>query len=209
MIITQSSHNLLQPARSNYSNPNSYSLLSEMTLSLFATDPDTIHLDEALQKHDKDKFLEAMAKELKDHIKRKNWKAVPLKYIPKDKSCLPMVWPMKRKKNPLGKVIKYMASLCVGGHRSIDFIDYWYTYSPVVSWQTIRLIFILAIVNNWHVRSIDFVLAFSQADVKTDIFLKTTLSTCQLSYSRSTKCHWPFYSSLQIDEKFICPERCG
>ena len=83
-----------------------------------------------------------------------------------------MVWPMKRKKNPLGEVIKYTARICVGGHRSIEFIDYWDTYSPVVSWQTIRLIFTLAIVNNWHVRSIDFVLNFPQADVKIDIFLK-------------------------------------
>ena len=54
----------------------------------------------------------------------------------------------------------------------MEFVDYWDTYSPVVSWQTIRLIFILAIVNDWHIQSIDFVLAFPQADVKTDIYMQ-------------------------------------
>ena len=45
-------------------------------------------------------------------------------------------------------------------------------YSPVVSWQTIRLVFVLAIVNNWHIHSIDFVMAFPQADIKTDIYMQ-------------------------------------
>ena len=59
-----------------------------------------------------------------------------------------------------------------GGHKPVEFVDYWNTYSPVVSWQTVRLIFALAIANNWHIRSVDFVLAFPQAKVKTDIYLK-------------------------------------
>ena len=62
--------------------------------------------------------------------------------------------------------------MCAGGHRSIDFTDYWNSYSPVVSWQTIRLILTLAIINNWHIHSIDFVMAFPQADIKTDIFMR-------------------------------------
>ena len=96
---------------------------------------------------------------------------VPLRSIPKGKTPIPMVWSMKRKRNPIGKVVKWKARLCAGGHKSTEFIDYWDTYSPVVSWQTIRLVFTLAIVNNWHIRSVDFVLAFPQADVKTDIYM--------------------------------------
>ena len=52
-----------------------------------------------------------MTTELKSHIKRKHWKIIPLKAVPKGKRCLPMVWSMKRKKNPLGEVIKYKARL--------------------------------------------------------------------------------------------------
>ena len=83
-----------------------------------------------------------------------------------------MVWAMKRKRNPLGKITKWKARLCAGGHRSVEFVDYWDTYSPVVAWQTIRLVFTLVIVSHWYIHSIDFVLAFPQADVKTDIYMR-------------------------------------
>jgi hypothetical protein len=79
---------------------------------------------------------------------------------------------MKRKRNPIGIIIKWKARLCAGGHRSIEFVDYWTTYSPVVSWNTVRLIIVMALVNNWHMQSIDFVLAFPQAPIKTDIFMR-------------------------------------
>ena len=67
---------------------------------------------------------------------------------------------MKRKRNPLGVIVKCKARLCAGGHRSIESIDYWATYSPVVSWITVRLMIVFAILNDWHMESIDFVLAF-------------------------------------------------
>jgi hypothetical protein len=57
------------------------------------------------------------------------------------------------------------ASLC------IPFVDYWNTYSPVVSWNTVRILIVMALLNGWHMRSIDSVLAFPQAPVKTDIYL--------------------------------------
>ena len=58
-----------------------------------------------------------------------------------------MVWLMKRKRNPIGDITKWKARLCAGEHRSINFVDYWDTYSPVVSWQIILLMFTLAIFN--------------------------------------------------------------
>lgn len=83
-----------------------------------------------------------------------------------------MVWSMKRKRNPIGEVVKWKARLCAGGHRSIDFVNYWATYSFVVSWSTVQLMIVLALINDWQMQSIDFVLAFPQAPVKTDIYMK-------------------------------------
>ena len=40
------------------------------------------------------------------------------------------------------------------------------TYSPVVTWQLVQLILILATVNKWHTQQIDFVMAYTQADIK-------------------------------------------
>ncbi|CAJ1948810.1 unnamed protein product [Cylindrotheca closterium] len=42
----------------------------------------------------------------------------------------------------------------------------------MVSWSTVRLMVIFALINNWHMESIDFVLAYTQAPIKTNIFMQ-------------------------------------
>ena len=113
-----------------------------------------------------------MQKELEDHVLRKHWKAIPLNFLPPNKRPLPMVWSMKRKHNRLGEINKWKARLCAGGHKSIENVNYWATYSPVVSRSAVRLILVLELINNWTMRSIDFVMAFPQAHTKTDIYMK-------------------------------------
>ena len=83
-----------------------------------------------------------------------------------------MVWFMKRKRNLLGEITKWKARICASGHKSIEFVDYWPTYYPVVSWQTIRMVLTLALIKDWHIRSVDFVVTYPQADIKTDIYMK-------------------------------------
>jgi hypothetical protein len=164
---------LLQPDFEALAEPHPLALLTEnVSASLASSDPDTMHLDDALRQPDRDKFIEAMSKELNDHISRKHWKIVPLRSVPKHKHVIPMVWSMKRKRDPAGEITKWKARLCAGGHRSKEFVDYWSTYSPVVSWNTVRLLVTFALLNDWHMQSIDFVLAFPQAPVKTDIYMK-------------------------------------
>ena len=50
--------------------------------------------------------------------------------------------------------------------------NYWDTYSPVVSWTTIKLMFTIALIKHLHTRFIDFTLAFPQADVEVPIFME-------------------------------------
>ena len=71
-----------------------------------------------------------------------------------------------------GGIVKWKAHLCAGGHCSVEFVDYWSTYSHVVSWQTIQLIFTLAIINAWHTHSIDFVMAFPQTNMKNNKYMR-------------------------------------
>ena len=51
-------------------------------------------------------------------------------------------------------------------------VDYWETYAPVVNWLSVRLLLILSVIHGWHSRSIDFVLAFPQADLKEDVYME-------------------------------------
>ena len=41
-----------------------------------------------------------------------------------------------------------------------------------MSWNTVRPILSIGLINYWHMQYIDFVLAFLQATVKTDIYMK-------------------------------------
>ena len=49
--------------------------------------------------------------------------------------------------------------------------NYWDTYSPVVKWMSIRTMLTIALIKKLHTRSIDFTLAFPQADVDVEIFM--------------------------------------
>jgi hypothetical protein len=163
----------LQPDTEAFSEPHPLAFIMDHVIAFIGSDPDTMHLEEALKQPDREQFIQAMHKELNDHVDRKHWKVIPMKAVPKDKIPIPMVWSMKRKRNPIGTIIKWKARLCAGGHKSIELVDYSMTYSPVVSWNTVRLIIVMALVNNdWYMQSIDFVLAFPQAPIKTDIFMR-------------------------------------
>ena len=50
-------------------------------------------------------------------------------------------------------------------------MNYWNTYSPVVSWSSVRIMLTLSKLHEMCTRSIDFTLAFPQADVKATIFV--------------------------------------
>ena len=160
-----------EPISNTMAEPNPFAMMSSFVATSSGSDPDTLTLAEALRQPDREEFLKAMNKELTDHIDRKHWKVVPLKSVSRGKKPIPMVWSMKRKRDPLGNITKWKARLCAGGHRSVEFVDYWSTYSPVVSWSTVRILITMALVNDWKMRSIDFVLAFPQAPVKTDIYM--------------------------------------
>ena len=77
-------------------------LICERIFAYITTDPDTMTIAEALRQPDRDKFLVAMHKELNDHISRGHWTVLPTKNVPSHKKRLPMVWTMKRKRNPIG-----------------------------------------------------------------------------------------------------------
>ena len=65
--------------------------------------PDTMTLAKSLQQPDLNKFIKAMEKEVRYQIDCKHWKVIPLRSIPSSKYYIPMMWSMKRKRDPLGK----------------------------------------------------------------------------------------------------------
>ena len=139
--------------------------------------PDAMPLNVAMQQPDRDKFIAAMARELGQHTELKHWKIIHKSQVLKNAKPIPMVWTLRRKRDPAGEILKWKAHLCAGGHRQVIGDTYWSTFAPVVLWTTVRCVFIMALLMGWYMRSIDFVMAYMQADVKTDIFMQLPAGT--------------------------------
>ena len=136
------------------------------------SDPDTFGLSQARREPDWSQFSAAMIKEVEDHEKRGHWIVVPLDSVPKDLRIIDAVWSFKRKRLPTGQILKYKARLCAHGGQQTFGVNYWDTYSPVVTWYSIRTMLIIALINGWHTRQIDFILAFPQATLTVDIYMR-------------------------------------
>ena len=69
----------------------------------------------------------------------------------------------------MGKATKYKARICAHGGMQEKGINYWEKYAPVLQWMSIRIMLTLAGIENLHKKSIDFVLAYPQANLDMDI----------------------------------------
>ena len=137
------------------------------------SNPDTMYFDEGMKQPDREQFLHAVVKEVNDHITRKHWKLIPRSQVPKGVKVLPSVWSLKRKREiKTRQVYKWKARLNVHGGRQEKEINYWETFAPVVTWITIRLLLILTIINKWKSRQVDFILAYPQANIETDMYME-------------------------------------
>ena len=114
-------------------------------------------------------------KEVNGHIYNTHWKLVPIESVPEDTNILPSVWSMRRKINIVtNEITKYKARLNVHGGKQTFGENYFDTYVPVVTWFAIRLLIICAIVLNWQLRQVDFIMAYSQAPNECDMYLQLT-----------------------------------
>ena len=138
-----------------------------------SSDPDIMYMHEAMKRPDKKEFITAMQKEVEDQMMNGNFSIVHKSSVPKDKVILPAVWQMRRKRDiKTRQVKKYKARLNIDGSRMKHGIHYDQTYAPVASWNSIRLLLILVATMGWHTQQIDYVLAFPQAPVEKEIYMK-------------------------------------
>jgi hypothetical protein len=79
-----------------------------------------------------------------------------------------------RRKHDLttNKVIKHKARLNLHGGKQVYGMNYFETYAPVVTWFTIRLMIVFGIIFCWALQQVDFVMAYPQAPVETDIYME-------------------------------------
>ena len=102
-----------------------------------------------------------------------NYTIVPLAKVPKGKTILPAVWQMKRKRDIKTRAVKkWKARLNIDGSRIRKGIHYEQSYAPVASWNSIRLLLTMTAVHGWHTKQLDYVLAFPQAPVEKELYMR-------------------------------------
>jgi hypothetical protein len=80
---------------------------------------------------------------------------------------------MQRQRDLTTNEIKsHKARLNRHGGKQVYGMNYFETYAPVVTWFAIRLMIVFGIIFSWSLRQVDFVMAYPQAPIETDIYME-------------------------------------
>ena len=114
-----------------------------------------------------------MTKEVDDHIAHKHWEVIPKSQVPKGTRSLDMVWGMWcKRKISSREIYEWKARLNVHGGQQQYRVNYWETYAPIVTWQTLWFFFVLGLLCGWHSRQINFIMAYPQAPTEVPLYMK-------------------------------------
>ena len=114
-----------------------------------------------------DGYWKAAEVEIETLLKNETWEEVDRESW---MNVIKSTWAFKCKRYPDGRVKKLKARFCVRGDQQIQGVDFNETFSPVVSWNTVRLMLILSQVMNLANVQVDYVAAFTQAPIDTDVY---------------------------------------
>jgi hypothetical protein len=137
-----------------------------------AASNETFTYKQAMHEKDYRDFVKAMIKEVDDHENKNHWTIMNRRDMPTDAKTIMAIWSFKQKRLPDGTLNKHKACLCAHGGMQTWGQNYWETYAPVVNWASVRLILAIAKIHGLSSKSIDFVLAFPQADLEIPVYME-------------------------------------
>ena len=133
-----------------------------MALGAKSNSVDTFTWAEAMNGPNAEGFTKAATIEYETLKKMEVWDVVtrqPWMHV------LPGTWTFRVKRFTDGAIRKLKARFCARGDRQIQGVDYFDTWAPVVSWNTIRLLLVLSAVLDLATRQVDYTAAFVHAEI--------------------------------------------
>ena len=109
-----------------------------------------------------DSFYEEMVTEMNMLDGIDPWEIVPRDNVG-NSNILDTTWAFKVKRYPDGSIRKCKAKICVRGNQQEYGYNYFDMYAPAVSWNTVRLLIIVAALLGLSTKQVDYTLAFVQA----------------------------------------------
>ncbi|KAI2489482.1 hypothetical protein MHU86_25099 [Fragilaria crotonensis] len=136
-----------------------------------SADTPTLRDIQRLSPQEIDLWYEAMDIELDALRKKDAMSEINRSDVPKGHQIIRSTWAFRRKRRPNGEIHKLKARFVVRGDLQVlDASEG--TYSPVVDWSTVRLLFILTVAQQLKSTTIDFNAAFVQSDLPEPIYLE-------------------------------------
>jgi len=132
---------------------------------------ETLTQSAMLKALDKPEFIKAQVAEIDTLHAAGVFSYHPIHTLPPKARLLNAIWIYRRKRTPSGVFCKCKARLCTAGSQQQYGIDYWNTYTPVMSWSSVRLLLTLSHIHKWHSTQIDFTQAFTQPPIKEDVYM--------------------------------------
>ena len=121
----------------------------------------------------------AMNQEMQSITDHKVWTLVKR---PKDRRILTNRWVFKKKLNENSEVTSYKARLVVKGFNQKHGEDYDSTFSPVVSFDSVRILLAHSAENNCKIHHVDVSTAFLNGDLDEPVFMEQPIGFENLNY---------------------------
>ena len=139
--------------------------------------------NEAINCNEREQWLQAMHEELQSLNKNNTWTLVDK---PKDRRIINCKWVFKIKKDTKGDIMKFKARLVAVGSSQTHGIDYVETFSPVIKWETVKILLTICETPLIH---IDISSAYLHGNLEEEIYMqqppgfKTDNQVCLLNKS--------------------------
>jgi len=124
---------------------------------------------EAITGENASQWRSAIKEELVAHEKNNTWTLVPL---PENRNIIGCKWVFKIKENPTENNVRFKARLCAKGFSQKAGLDYTETFSPVVRYDSIRVLLAIAACENLEIGQFDIKTAFINRFLNEEIYMQ-------------------------------------
>ncbi|KAJ0412135.1 hypothetical protein ATCC90586_004055 [Pythium insidiosum] len=142
--------------------------LDEYEIALAADEVPTSY-SEAMASPDAKQWKEAIRSEIRSHVQNHTWDMVRR---PHGVKVIGSKWVFARKYDEHGNVVRHKARLVAQGFLQTQGRDYFDTYSPVASMNTIRAFLAVCCSRRLLVRQFDIETAFLNGELEEDVFMQ-------------------------------------
>lgn len=125
-------------------------------------------LKQALKGPERDQWLQAVQEELECFEQSGAWEVVN---VPDNSTIVQCKWVLKKKVESSGKV-RYRARLVAKGFTQQPGVDYAETFSPVVRYSSLRLLFAISVKLELDITHLDVCTAFLNGDLNENIYMQ-------------------------------------